>query len=150
MNKSLKELIKKADFTQVKHVVVFRNDTSGTTVADESFVYIEQILEKGLVLHVPNKACMQGHNLTLFMLRIPLRQKIEKIPERGTIKNSFEVIGKVMEIESHDDEAKECSIIKINFVQFDLRQWREFILSYVEQMEKIEQLQYRYDEDEEA
>ena len=150
MNKSLKDLIKKADFTQVKHIIVFRNDTSGTNVADESHVYIEQILEKGLILHVPNKVCMPGHNLTLFMLRIPLRQKIEKIPERGTIKNSFEVIGKVIEIEEHDDESVDLSIIKINFVQYDLRQWREFILSYVQQMEKIEELQYRYDEDEEA
>lgn len=93
---------------------------------------------------------MVGHNLTLFLLKVPLKTKIDKVPTSGTIRNSFEVIGKVIEIDKHDDTSLGICIIKVNFVQFDLQQWRDFISSYIDQIEKIEKMQYRYDSDEEA
>ena len=67
--------------------VRLENTTAHTEISDERKLHVQQLLEKGLVLDLPEKTCASGHNLALNLwvagsspeLKIRFTAKVEKV-----------------------------------------------------------------------
>jgi hypothetical protein len=135
-DKKLADLIKLADLKNLKHLVLFRNDVSAIVVLDADKVSIQEFKVKGIVLTLPKNCCGVKHGVTLCFVSLPFDKKIAAFPHSGQIKDSFEVIGKVTELV----QAGNMATINIEFTQYDVKKWNEFVLLYIKQQKQINEL----------
>ncbi|MBL6989509.1 MAG: hypothetical protein ISR65_07010 [Bacteriovoracaceae bacterium] len=123
-------------FKPVKHVVLLRNDTSGTTILDEHAVCLVELGSKHIVITVPEHSCQASHTLTLFLLKYPLKTKIKALPVFGRhIKSALEVMGKVVNIIKVKDS--KLWSLEIEFTQYDQLQWSKLIKVYQKRQNSI-------------
>jgi hypothetical protein len=134
--KKLADLIKLADLKNLKHLILFRNDVSAILVLDADKVIIQEIKVKGIVLTLPKNTCGVKHGVTLCFVSLPFDKKVTAFPNSGQFKDSFEVIGKVMEI----IPAGNLCTINIEFTQYDVKKWNDFVLLYIKHQKKINEL----------
>ncbi len=143
--KSIIDLISAVDLQDLKHLVLIRNDVSGTECVEEGSVQMLELQEKSIVLLVPPNTCVEGHGLTLCMIRLPVGKAISRYPARPEIyNNAFEIIGKVFKIE-RPEKRKEYWTITVNFTQYDVALWEAFIVSYIQRQEKINELRPKHE-----
>lgn len=133
------ELIQLNNLRDLKHLVLIRNDTSGTIYLEEGGIHILEIKETSIVISAAPNICVEGHSLTLCIIKLPINKKITKFPKPGQFNNSFEIIGKVSEIKK-DDNNKEFWSLVIAFTQYDVDSWEEFIISYIERQNSINKI----------
>lgn len=127
----------------MKHLVLFKNDTSGTHVIDESSITILEFREKGIVLTVPYNSCGESHALTLFMIKLPVNHQIQQLKDIKRIRNVFEILGKIESV-TKPKERKGNWTIEISFTQYDVKEWTEFVLAYVKRQQDINSLKPEY------
>jgi hypothetical protein len=137
-NKSLGQHIKVSDFEKLVHSVLFRNDTSGTSIVNPKSIKIHELAEKSISINMPANSCVSGHNVTLFIFQGLMKEKIKHIPQNGKLKNCFEIVGKVREV-THLEDRNDVNV-DIHFSQYDIRGWKKISDQYEKQQEKINQL----------
>jgi hypothetical protein len=139
MDGSLIELINAADITQLKHLVVFKNETSGTEVITLNTIRILDLREKGISLIVPENTCGEKHSLLIFLIELPVKKPIKSLQDVKKYNDRLEVIGKVASVNREDGEDGFWTV-EIDFTQYEGTKWKYFIRSYVERQEFIDKV----------
>lgn len=140
--KLISEKIRVADAKPLKHSVLFRNDTSGTSITDLTQISLIELLPSGLVLEVPIHSCKTGHMVTLFIFESS--NTLKTFPNLSSknihqkIKNVIDVIGKIQNIIPGDGFYKEN--VTILFSQFDEIRWKILIDGYIKNQEIMDKL----------
>jgi hypothetical protein len=126
MFKLLSSLIKLKDFTQLKHSILLKNDTSGTSVTDLDKIIIDSFDNELLNLSLPKNTLGPNHNVTLFIYETPIsKDDLEKIKNKN-YKTSFEIIGKAIELINENDK----QYAKIELTQYDKHKWKNICSKY--------------------
>lgn len=126
MLKLLSKLIKLKDFNQLKHSILLKNDTSGTSITDLEEIRIDSFDDELLNLTLPQNTLGPGHNITLYLYQTPIsKDDLEKIGNKN-YKTSFEVIGKVVELISEDEN----QYASIELTQYDKFKWKNICQQY--------------------
>lgn len=132
---SLASLINTDDFKRLEHIYLVRNDSSGTTIIKPNAVKLVELQGDGIKLRMPKNSCQKGQNLTVFIFESPMKQKVTSIPLDGSLKGSFECLGKVKEVEKF--EKTDDIIISLEFTQIDEEKWKKMVEKYKKLEEKI-------------
>jgi hypothetical protein len=151
---SLAQYISPDDLTTFRHAIILRNDTSGTSINDESKLSFVEFLENGAIFRMPRNSCQVGHILTLFIFQYPLTQKINYIPKAGDIKGCLmEIIGKVSQIwhisqedaeKLKDTKGEQTDVcVQLIFSQFNEVDWARLVAAYRERQDRIDGLYQR-------
>lgn len=125
--------LKKEDFKQVKHFVLFKNNTSGTSVLNPKLITIGELSDDTITLQVPRNSCVKGHNVTLFIFKAPLSMSLKRRIKKGIYKDAVELLGKVTK--QWDDSYG--MYINIEFTQFDESEWKKIVKSYADAQNAI-------------
>jgi len=106
--------------------IELENTTARTQLNDSSKIKVIQILEKGLVLEVPDKICAAGHNLGL---------KFNCKGSDGT-PLTFQATGKVESVTHFPDHSDQ---VKIKLVQYLEPPWEALLKMLQERQKQITQ-----------
>lgn len=134
----ISQFIKKEDFKRLRHIILMRNDTSGTQVNKPRQSKLLELKEDGVILALPKDSCRKGHNVTLFIFKSPMKMKVSTLPTQGKVKGSYEIMGKVRAIET-PEEGNGCSV-DIELTQFDEFEWKKFVSQYKQAQKKATEL----------
>jgi len=122
-----------SDLKPLKHAVLFKNDTSGTSVSDPSKILLREFLPTGFVIEMPIHSCKKGHLVTLFILEEPVNVKFSSSFDSETVhkkvKNAIEVVGKIEDVVTNDDPQREN--VTVHFNQYDEVRWKELVDTYI-------------------
>ncbi len=138
-DKTISDLILLSNLQDIEHLVLLRNDTSGTICLEENTIRILEMKDDSIIITVPANTCAVSHSLTLCILKLPLAKKISKFPKPGQHKNALEVIGKVAKVKKSKNKQEDWTLL-ISFTQFDVDSWERFIITYVERQNNINNL----------
>lgn len=132
---SLAALLNTDDFKRLEHIYLVRNDSSGTTIVKPNLIKMIELQTEGMKLRMPKNSCQKGQNLTVFIFETPMKTKIINIPLDGTLKGSFECLGKIKDLETF--EKNEEIIVSLEFTQIDEVKWKEIVDKYHALEERI-------------
>ena len=141
---SIVKLIDQADLKQLKHRIMFKNDTSGTESINDKRNTLVELQEKGIILRVPKLSCAQGHNISIFLVPLPLKTRISKIRDINKIEESLEIIGKVTKLTPVEDDKSELVTITVTFTQYDKKEWYYLVKQYIDKQIAINNLKPKF------
>lgn len=138
--------IKTSDFSNFRLCMLVKNVTSATDFLTPDDIIIDELLDEGLKLRVPNQIGASGHTLMVIFLNDGFKDIPDKLPADGDINDGGLVaIGKVLEMEKDGDNG--C-VYLIKFNQFNAEEWASINNRFREKQEEIVQLfeQIRYEQ----
>ena len=137
MSKLISDSIKNNDFINLKHIILIRNNTSGTEIVNPDIVSVIEFFNDGISISMPKNSCREAHMLHLFIFSKDLKKQIRTLPESGGIKGSLEVIGKVYKINMEENSDAMMTVF-IEFNQYDVDLWKSFVSKYLKHQEQID------------
>lgn len=146
MSATLSDLIKVKNFEKMSYVVFLRNEKTGKTLIKKEDCSISGLDLDAITILVPKTFCGDGQSITLFIYKEPMKDKIKIIPTQGSLKGSYEVLAKVVDIQEHEEN--ENSFMKENhkvyvtliFSQYDKFMWKSICEDYQKVQDEINQV----------
>lgn len=129
-DKNLADLTNPEDYERLDHLVLMRNESSGTTINDPELISIVALDAEGVFLRVPKTSSKKGQSVTLFFFRDTSVPLDKKVPVEGTIKDSIECVGKVID-ESLYEEEPEIKLIRVDLTQTEANTWKRLTDQYL-------------------
>ena len=118
-------------------VITAENTTTQTQVGAPGSLKIVEVLKKGFLLDVPPKCCAAGHFL-LVKVFPPMKLELIKGDSRGPTP-ILTVTGKILAQEPVGEKSPN-SLITLEFVQLDPKEWSAFLGELVTKQNEVNKL----------
>lgn len=136
-NQNFSQLIRLSDFSQIRHTVYLKNETSQTNFVHDKQISFKEMGANYMIMEGPAECCQVGHQLSLTL--VPNNFKTSgKIPSVHSSKEAVQLVARVEQYNLLDD--KKTATWTVRFTQYNIKEWNGIIEAYQKQQEKINDL----------
>lgn len=136
-NQNFSQLIQLSDFTQIRHVIYLKNETSQTNFVHDKQIVLKEIGANYMIMEGPAKCCQIGHQISLTL--VPNNIKTSgKIPSIHSEEEAVQLVARVEQYNLLDD--KKTATWTVRFTQYNIEEWHDIIEAYQNQQDKINDL----------